>query len=99
MYIVIYEFKVKENNTQKFIDSWKAMTNLLKLHEGSLGSRLHKQKELHYIAYAQWPPKEIFDNSEKKLTENVSEIRKKMTDLCEVIKIAYHLEVEEDLLN
>ena len=41
------------------------MTNLIKLHEGSLGSRLHKQKELHYIAYAQWPSKEIFDNSEK----------------------------------
>ena len=99
MYIVIYEFKVKENNTQKFIDSWKAMTNLLKLHEGSLGSRLHKQKELHYIAYAQWPSKEIFDNYRKKLPENVSEIIENMTDSCEVIKIAYHLEVEEYLLN
>ena len=99
MYIVIYEFKVKENNTQKFIDSWKAMTNLLKLHEGSLGSRLHKQKELHYIAYAQWPSKEIFDNSGKKLPKNVSEIRKNMTNSCEVIKTAYHLEVEEGLLN
>ena len=53
------------------------MTNLIKLHEGSLGSRLHKQKELHYIAYAQWPSKEIFDNSVKKLPENFSEIKKK----------------------
>jgi len=99
MYIVIYEFKVKENNTQKFIDSWKAMTNLLKLHEGSLGSRLHKQNELHYIAYAQWPSKEIFDNSGKKLPENVSEIRKNMKNSCEVIKALHHLEVVEDLLS
>ena len=99
MYIVIYEFKVKENNTQKFIDSWKTMLNLIKLHEGTLDSSLHKQKELHYIAYAQWPSKEIFDNSGKKLPKNVSEIRKNMTNSCEVIKTAYHLEVEADLLN
>jgi heme-degrading monooxygenase HmoA len=99
MYIVIYEFKVKENNAQKFIDSWTAMTNLLKLHEGSLGSRLHKQKELHYMAYAQWPSKEIFDNSGKNLSENVSEIRKIMKNSCEVIKVLHYLEVVEDLLN
>ena len=53
------------------------MTKLINLHEGSLGSSLHKQKELHYIAYAQWPSKEIFDNSVKKLPENVSKIKKK----------------------
>jgi hypothetical protein len=52
------------------------MTNLTKLHEGSLGSRLHKQKELHYIAYAQWPSKEIFENLGKNLPESTSEIRK-----------------------
>ena len=53
MYIVIYEFKVKENYDHKFIDSWKILTNLIQKHEGSLGSRLHKQKDLHYMAYAQ----------------------------------------------
>ena len=52
MYIVIYEFKVKENCDHKFIDSWKTLTNLIQKYEGSLGSRLDKQKDLHYLAYA-----------------------------------------------
>ena len=44
MYIVIYEFKVKENCDHKFINSWKILTNLIQKNEGSLGSRLHKKK-------------------------------------------------------
>ena len=98
MYIVIYEFKVKENYDHKFIDSWKILTNLIQKYEGSLGSRLHKQKDLHYMAYAQWPSKEIFENSGKKLPESTSEIKKKMKDSCKEIKTLHYLEVIEDLL-
>ena len=97
MYIVIYEFKVKENCDHKFINSWKILTNLIQKNEGSLGSILHKKK-LHYLAYAQWPSKEIFENLGKKLPESASEISKKMKDSCKEIKILHHLEMIEDLL-
>ena len=98
MYIVIYEFKVKENCNHKFIDSWKILTNLIQKYEGSLGSRLHKQKDPYYVAYAQWPSKEMFELAGKKLPKSASEIRKKMKGLCKEIKILHHLEVIEDLL-
>ncbi len=99
MYIVIYEFLVKENKEQEFIDSWESLTKLILQHEGSLGSRLHKQKEHHYIAYAQWPSKEIFDNAGANLPDTAISIRKIMGSACQEIKTLHKLEVIADLLS
>ena len=54
MFAVIYQFKVKENRKAEFINAWKQLTHLIYEYEGSLGSRLHKQDDDVYLAYAQW---------------------------------------------
>jgi heme-degrading monooxygenase HmoA len=53
MFTVIYSFQVKPGQVHKFEKAWKDLTLLISEYEGSLGSRLHKQSELSYIAYAQ----------------------------------------------
>ena len=53
MYVVMYSFQIKPHQEQNFIESWKGLTALIYKYEGSLGSRLHKQKPQNYIAYAQ----------------------------------------------
>jgi len=60
MLIVLYQFTVKEGYEKIFETSWAAVTEGIKRTKGSLGSRLHTTEDpLVYIAYAQWPSKEV----------------------------------------
>ena len=99
MFIVIYSFNVKENSEQEFIEAWKALTLLIRKHEGSLGSRLHKKDSINYIAYAQWPDKRTWQNSGTNLPAHATLHRNTMKNACTEIKTEYELDVVEDLLN
>ena len=62
MYTIIYQFKIKPGQTKQFELAWSEFTEAIFRVRGSLGSRLHKTDDEHlYIAYAQWPSKELFD--------------------------------------
>ena len=98
MYIVLYKFQIKPELRHDFIKGWKGLTELIYKHEGSLGSRLHQSCEHHYIAYAQWPSKTIFENSGNKLPVEASKYRDIMKNACERIEIVEKLELIEDLL-
>lgn len=98
MYIVLYHFKVKPNQVEDFIHAWKTFTEKIYQHGGSLGSRLHKQSDLNYIAYAQWPSKAIFENSGRKLPKEADHYRDAMRTSCESITSINKMEVVEDLL-
>ena len=65
MFALVYRFRIHENTEQAFISSWAELTRMIRKHEGSLGSRLHKEDETTYIAYAQWPSKAIGRHREK----------------------------------
>lgn len=98
MYIVMYSFKVKANKEEAFLESWRALTKLIYKYEKSLGSRLHKNEPLLYIAYAQWPSKEVFEKAGKNLPEESNACREAMKDSCETIQVLDKFEVIEDLL-
>jgi len=98
MYIILYDFAVKPDCENQFIESWKGLTNLIYKHEGSLGSRLHKKEANNYVAYAQWPNRSKFENSGKNLPEEANYYRNLMRESCETIEVLQKLEVVEDLL-
>jgi len=98
MFTVIYSFKIKQGKLDNFIEAWKDMTNLIIKYEGGLGSRLHKHSEFEYIAYAQWPNKETWENSGNHLPEISKSIRSKMRNSCDNIQTLFELNVIEDLL-
>lgn len=98
MYIVLYSFVIKPEKEEKFLIAWKELTALIIKYEGGLGSRLHLEKPLNYIAYAQWPNKETFTNAGDKLPETAEKLRNIMRESCETIKVLNKLEVVEDLL-
>ena len=62
MYIAIYEFEVKPGRSQDFEQSWATVTDAIRQHRGSLGSRLHRSADTPsvYVAYAQWPSAEVY---------------------------------------
>lgn len=98
MFTVIYSFKVKPNREDQFIESWKRLTELIYEFEGSLGSRLHKEDDLKYVAYAQWPNKDRWENFGQNMPDSSKAISKRMKEACNQIKTTHQLDVVIDLL-
>jgi heme-degrading monooxygenase HmoA len=98
MFTPIYRFVVKAQKKQEFREAWHELTKLIIEHEGALGSRLHKLSENEFIAYAQWPTKEKWEQSGQKLPPKAHQQRARMHEACEVIQTIYEMEVVEDLL-
>jgi len=98
MFTVIYSFNVKPDSVLEFKKAWRELTLLIQKHEGSLGSRLHKNSENTYIAYAQWPDKQVWAESGGNMPDSNIEFRRIMKDSCTKIKILFELDVIDDLL-
>lgn len=98
MFTVIYSFEVKEGKVDQFINGWEGLTKLIYEFEGSLGSRLHKVGELDYVAYAQWPTREVWKNAGNNLPESATFFRSEMKESCEKIETSHEMEVVSDLL-
>ncbi len=98
MHIVIYSFHVREGKQTQFEHAWKTLTDLIYKYEGSLGSRLHRKDEQHYIAYAQWPSKQLFENAGSKLPPEADGVRKTMRESCLEIQTLHELALVDDLL-
>ncbi len=98
MFSVIYSFKVKPDCEDDFVKGWKGLTQLIYIHAGGLGSRLHRKSHLLYLAYAQWPDKETWENANNNLPEHALVFREKVRNCCEKIETLHELEVVEDLL-
>jgi heme-degrading monooxygenase HmoA len=98
MFAVIYEFKVKDGQEERFEESWAMLTDFIFEYEGSLGSRLHKQSDGLYIAYAQWPSAETWQNSGKKLPNEAKEVSTRMRESLISIETKYTLDMVDDRL-
>ncbi|MEJ6080466.1 IS66 family transposase [Vibrio sp. 1-Bac 57] len=62
MLAVILEFDVIDGMEEQFKTSWAETTKLIYQHFGSLGSRLHHSENGKFIAYAQWPSLDVYEN-------------------------------------
>ena len=98
MFCVIYSFFVKPNLNDQFEQVWRDLTNIIYKNNGSLGSRLHRENNHKYIAYAQWPDKESWKTAFAKLPDESKFISQLMKDSCEKIETLYELDVIDDLL-
>ena len=98
MFIILYRFKVKPNKIDDFKKGWRGLTELIYKHEGSLGSRLHKNNNDDFIAYAQWPSELIFEASGDNLPDVANDFREIMREACDEIEVLHKMIVVEDLL-
>ena len=55
MFCVIYKFPVKADSEEQFLSAWNHLTKIIRAQNGGLGSRLHRNHDGSWIAYAQWP--------------------------------------------
>ena len=98
MYCVIYKFIVHSSKAEDFIAGWKGLTQETYKNERSLGSRLHKVSEMEYLAYAQWPSKEVYENANN-MSEAAHRYRNQMRESCVSIEVLNEMQVVEDLLD
>lgn len=98
MFVAIYRFNVKLGLEKQLIASWAGLTKLIYQHEGSLGSRLHQEKDGVFIAYAQWPDRETWENAGGNMPQNADKYRKDLREACTTIETLHELEMVEDLL-
>lgn len=100
MFYVIYEFTVDAAAQGEFEKLWHDLTIEIRNNSGGLGSRLHKalNKPNCWVAYAQWPNKEIWENAAPLKVTSQASLRKRMREVCNDIKVVYQLEMTDDLL-
>jgi len=53
--VVLYRWRLHPGSEASFIEAWSRVTELLRSHAGSLGSRLHRGNDGIWYGYAQWP--------------------------------------------
>ncbi|MCH4552074.1 antibiotic biosynthesis monooxygenase family protein [Aestuariibaculum lutulentum] len=95
---MLYSFEVKQDQEAEFITAWTNLTNLIYEYEGSLGSKLHKGEGQSFIAYAQWPSQEKFEQAGDNLPEEANKYRDTMRASCEKIEVLQKMEVVKDVL-
>lgn len=64
MLVAIYQWRVKPGRETEFTQAWSKLTTIIYERQGSLGSRLHRTEDGHFLAYAQWPNLEAYNASD-----------------------------------
>jgi heme-degrading monooxygenase HmoA len=59
-FAVIYRWKVNPSKEEQFWLAWEEVTKAIRQFDGGLGSRLHKASDGTWLAYAQWPSREMW---------------------------------------
>ncbi len=98
MFAVLYSFTIIPGKEDQFLKTWHELTRLIYQYEQSFGSRLHKEVDQRYIAYAQWPDKQTWKNAGSKLPPEADPYRSQMRDSCLEIKTLYELDLVDDQL-
>jgi heme-degrading monooxygenase HmoA len=65
MLAAIYQWRVKPGRESEFVQAWSRLTTIIYERQGSLGSRLHRTEDGHFLAYAQWPNLDAYHASDR----------------------------------
>ncbi|MBW8192418.1 antibiotic biosynthesis monooxygenase [Neiella marina] len=101
MFVVMFEFVVKEGCEQAFLDAWPKVTQGIYMFKGSLGSRLHRTKNGELIAYAQWPDRATYElANQQTMSEQYETHRAQMRAALNIeqTRIIYEMDVAVDYL-
>jgi quinol monooxygenase YgiN len=97
MFIALYRWKLKPGKEDQFREAWSEVTLAIRETCGSLGSRLHRSEDGTWVAYAQWPSKELWER-ERPLDDGAAAARQRMRDAVEESLPSLYLTVSDDYL-
>lgn len=79
MIAILYSWRIKPEKEPQFIESWSQITEFLRQHRGSLGSRLHRGNDGLFYGYAQWKSDEERQNAFQN-SDQINDAVEKMRD-------------------
>lgn len=97
MFAVLYKWTLKKGSEAKFVDAWEEVTAELSTRWETQGSRLHRTQEGDWIAYAQWPSREKWEEASQ-ATFVKSAARVEMAAAVESGEILMSMDIVKDLL-
>ena len=60
MFVVIYQWKLKNGREPEFREAWRQATQAIYAKRGSLGSQLMQANDGTYYAVARWPSRDLW---------------------------------------
>jgi quinol monooxygenase YgiN len=63
-FAVIYRWRLRSGSEDGFRAAWDKVTRQIMAHRGGLGSRLHRSEDGLWTAYAQWPDRKTWEDSQ-----------------------------------
>ncbi|MAY95763.1 MAG: antibiotic biosynthesis monooxygenase [Nocardioides sp.] len=55
MFVAVYWWRVAPGKETQFRNAWRRGTELIRERYGSMGSRLHQERDGRFVGYAEWP--------------------------------------------
>ena len=100
IFSVILEFDVVDGNEIAFVELWEQTTQIIYQHFGSLGSRLHRDCTGKFIAYAQWPSIDVYEDDHLWPRGAAAEVRERMRSILKSgkPKVLFKMDLISDLL-
>ena len=102
MFVAIYCWRVRPGMEDQFREGWRRMTETLYRHHGSLGSRLHRNYDGTWFAYAQWPDRKHWEQAQEAACGSAADALLMMRDSLEnpgdLESVAFRLVVTDDVL-
>ena len=95
MFAVVYRWRLRPGQEQRFVEGWTRVTQAILAECGSYGSRLHRSPDGTWVAYARWPDATTRDACRHSETEGSSMMREAVEEEFDEIT----LEISVDLLN
>jgi quinol monooxygenase YgiN len=63
-FAVIYRWRLKTGAEAQFVAGWTRLTHAIRAERGGLGSRLHRLPDGSWLAYAQWPSRDAWEQAQ-----------------------------------
>jgi heme-degrading monooxygenase HmoA len=97
MFLVVYELRIKYGFEDSFKQAWHNVTKALITENGSLGARLHVRDDGAFVAYAQWPNREMWQAQHHHIEETAIKMHLD-EEFIEFPTVIMEMELVDDLL-
>lgn len=97
-FCVVYQFMVRAGCEAAFEQAWQDLTLAIREQCGGLGSRLHKTDDGWWLAYAQWPDRQTWEQAQTRTTPVHPDAAQRMADAIEGRRPPILLQPQIDLL-
>ena len=97
MLSAVYSFEVKRERKEEILEAWAFITRDFIRSRGSLGSRMHRDKEGRFVAIALWPDRASWEAKPMDPSPELKAARDTMMKACELLRTDRELDLVMDL--